>query len=286
MKKGSHRSSDKVMGVQKQRCEPKVKQRKGESGRALWLQSIIMYFVKNRRCLGYVRIKRKNGRYNNTNEGIPKVTRLGIFLLNQKTGPVLGVKSSGFQNRLGVLFGLLQEPMFSPFFLGNRQIRFVLCKELGEHTGKPGVFLCIVLLALCSQLHFDAVCSRYGPGGLLAAGHEAQESRQDGQDAPRRIPGVWVVVTHAQAESSVAGEAAIGRHDGDRRRLERVVGRESKNSVVLSVLVWRFWRTSYHVVPLKDVFVIWTSDDVRRRVGGDRLVLLVQAPLGLSGHHS
>lgn len=70
---------------------------------------------------------------------------------------------------------------------------------------------------------------------LGLARHEADERREDGANAPRRLPCFLVVRGHGEADALADLEAAVVRQEDDLRRLEGVFRGQQNAAVVNAV---------------------------------------------------
>ena len=88
---------------------------------------------------------------------------------------------------------------------------------------------------------------------LRLGGHEANQSRDDGADAPRRLPRLLVVGRDGEADALARLEAAVRREQDDLRRLERVLGWQQDAAVVDARREARVRRPPHRKVPLEEV---------------------------------
>ena len=92
-------------------------------------------------------------------------------------------------------------------------------------------------------------------------------------------------VRYAEAQPRRRLEAAAWRVHADRRRRERILGREGQRAPVLAVLVRCLGRAGEDVVPFEDVGVGRVGGDVWWRVACDGQVFFREAfRCGLGGH--
>jgi len=93
----------------------------------------------------------------------------------------------------------------------------------------------------------DASCCRF----ILR--HKAQKSVQDSRHTPAWVPGSWMKIRHAQAESSIDLETSIRCNHPDRWRFERIIRWEDKFSMVFASKVRSLRWAFKNIVPFQDV---------------------------------